>query len=142
MQNTNAKAKTTSAAFGYGSQEIDGFKVYTVKLRTKRSGLLDLCLRYHVDMGVMNDVRVNRYMTKRFRSYTAYVHVTSDYERHMSVRKFMDLARAMVHDVQATRLVTGDYEYLPQCLKDIIQRDWMQETPRYTEPFGNDDLPF
>ena len=142
MQNTNAKAKTTSAAFGYGSQELDGFKVYTVKLRTKRMSLLDLCLMYHVDMGVLNDVSVRKYTTERFRSYTAYVHVTTDRERHMTVRKFMDLARAMVHDVQATRLVTGDYEYLPQCLKDIIQRQWVVETPRYQEPFGNDDLPF
>ena len=142
MQNKNAQAKTTSAAFGYGSQELDGFKVYTVKLRTKRMGLLDLCLMHHVHLGVISDVSVRRYMTQRFRSYTAYVHVTTDHERHMDVRKFMDLARAMVHDVQATRLVTGEYDYLPRCLKEVIEREWVIETPTYQEPFGNDDLPF
>ena len=142
MQNTNAKAKTTSAAFGYGSQKFDGFKVYTIRLRTKRRGLLDLSLMHQVHMGVLNDVSVRKYMTARGRMYTAYVHVTTDHAKHMDVRKFMDLARAMVHDVQASRLVMGEYEWMPQYLWDVIERERSVKEPVYKEAFGNDDLPF
>ena len=142
MQNTNAKAKTTSAAFGYGSQELDGFKVYTIRLRTKRKGLLDLSLMHSVHMGVLNDVSVRKYMTARGRMYTAYVHVTTDHAKHMDVRKYMDLARALVHDVQATRLVIGEYEWMPQCLLEVLDREREMRGPVYKEAFGNDDLPF
>jgi hypothetical protein len=149
MQNTNAKAKTTSAAFGYGSQDIDGISVYTIKLRAKRMGLLDLAINHQMFMGMLPGIMVRRGLGKNGRDYTRYVHVTTNHREHMDMRQAMNMARAMVHDVESSRLVMGMREWLPDYMIEVIDRDYTMRREYYgvsdlgyREAFGNDDLPF
>ena len=148
MQNTNAKAKTTSAAFGYGSQDIDGFRVYTVKIRCKRLELLHLSMTHLMfTVPFVNDgIRTYQVMDKKGRQYQHYVFVTTDRERSDDMRKMINVARATVHNVQSMRLINGDYEYLPEYLHDartrILVDDDYNSWGVYKEAFGNDDLPF
>lgn len=149
MQNTNAQAKTTSAAFGYGSQDIDGFSVYTIKLRTKRMGLLELAIYHQMFMGLLPGIMVRRSLGKNGRDYTRFVHVTTDFTKHLDMRQAMNMARAMVHDVESSRLVMGQREWLPDYMIQVIDRDYTMRREYYgvsdygyREAFGNDDLPF
>lgn len=148
MQNTNAQAKTTSAAFGYGSQDIDGFRIYTVKIRCKRLDLLHLSMEHvmYVAPTATQGMRSYRVMDKKHRQYEHYVFVTTDKDSSDTMRKMVNLARATVHDVQSMRLTNGDYEYLPEYLHDarmrILVDDDYNSWGVYKEAFGNDDLPF
>lgn len=146
MQNTNAQAKTTSAAFGYGSQDIDGFRIYTVKIRCKRHDLLHLSMNHIMYMAptATKGLRNYRVMDKKNRQYEHYVFVTTDRDSSDTMRKMINLARATVHDVQSMRLSSGNYEYLPEYLYDARMRilagdDYYNS---WKEAFDKDDLPF
>lgn len=140
MATKTAKASRVSAGFGHDTTTVNGLTVYTSTIRT----LIESPMYYAIDtilfqqsMSVPNSTSVNM-DRKNYRDYVTFRWADTDRENAQNTIQCLNLAKAMVLEMEAWRLRIGDFRWEPHWLTEAKER----RHGKATDLCDGDDLPF
>lgn len=136
MYNTLEKASRVSAGFGHDTVVINGLTIFTSTIRVLRDSPMYYAMAHLFETGKLKrpNTETSRSKAGSHKIYMTYRWATSDVYTSSSVIQTLNLAKAMVLEMEAWRLRTGEFHWVPEWYNTIGS-----SIPQH---MVDDDLPF